>query len=174
MVKIEGAYSDNAASAAPTSLKTRFEAPCLLALLTLAWPHPVLADPASSRWESPFQAGKPDVVKNKLRPVPTQRCDHDPYNKCTFTAGVDYDGDGAMDLTRMVDGRSTSALIVEFAGRPRRPPMTIASFNGRWTGSCYIAPDVTDRTAVAFTCPEASAAIFKMRNGKPAVQWIGD
>jgi hypothetical protein len=74
----------------------------------------------------------------------------------------------------MVDGARVGALVVEFAGKPKRGPMTIASFKERWTGSCYIDAHRTDRTAVAFTCPESSAAIFKMRNGKPAVRWTGD
>jgi hypothetical protein len=74
----------------------------------------------------------------------------------------------------MMDGPGVGALIVEFAGKPKRRPMTIASFKEPWSGSCYIEPDRTDRTAVAFTCPESSAAIFKMRNGKPAVRWTGD
>jgi hypothetical protein len=74
----------------------------------------------------------------------------------------------------MVDGRGVGALVVDFAGKSKRRPMTIASFKGRWTGSCYIEPHRTDRTAVAFTCPEASAATFKMRNGKPAARWTSD
>lgn len=148
-----------------------------LAALTLASsPLAVAAAAAAATggWESPFQAGRPELARDKLVTVPASRCDRDPYNKCTFTARVDYDRDGAVDLVRMVDGRNSSALVVEFAGRPQRRPMTIASFKGRWTGSCYIAASTTDRSAVAFTCPESSAAIFKMRNGKPAVRWIGD
>jgi len=74
----------------------------------------------------------------------------------------------------MVDGPGLGALVVEFAGKPKRRPMAIASFKERWAGNCYIEPDRTDRTAVAFICPESSAAIFKMRNGKPAVRWTGD
>lgn len=143
------------------------------ALLALAWSQLALAGPAPSGWESPFQAGTPDAVRDKLIRVPAERCDRDPYNKCTFTAPVDYDGNGTADIVRMVDGRGVSALVVEFAGKPKRT-MTIASFKGRWTGSCYIEPDRSDRTAVAFICPESSAATFKMRNGKPAVRWTGD
>jgi hypothetical protein len=74
----------------------------------------------------------------------------------------------------MVDGPSVGALVVEFAGKPKRRPMTIASFKERWAGNCFIEAGRTDRTAVAFTCPESSAAIFKMRNGRPAVRWTGD
>jgi hypothetical protein len=87
---------------------------------------------------------------------------------------VDYDRNGAVDTVRMMDGRDVSVLVVEFAGKPHQRPLTIASFKGRWTGSCYIEPDRADRTAVSFICPEASAATFKMRNGAPAVRWTGD
>lgn len=114
------------------------------------------------------------MVRDRLQPVPANGCDGDPYNKCTFTARVDYDGDGTLDSVRMVDGQRTSALIVEFGSRPARKALTIASFKERWVGSCYIEPHRTDRTAVSFLCPETSAAIFKMRNGQPAVRWIGD
>lgn len=145
-----------------------------IALLALLWPQLAFAGSPASIWESPFQAGKPDLVRDKLRPVPAARCVRDGYNKCTFTARVDYDGNGTVDIVRMVDGLGVGALVVEFAGKPKRRPMTIASFNERWTGSCYIEAARTDRTAVAFICPESSAAIFKMRNGKPAVRWTGD
>lgn len=73
----------------------------------------------------------------------------------------------------MMEGRDVGALVMEFAGKPHRRSLTIASFKGRWSGSCYIEPDRADRTAVSFICPEASAAIFKMRNGVPAVRWTG-
>lgn len=148
--------------------------PALFAFIALAWPHSALADAATKGWESPFQAGKPDLVWDRLLPVPAERCDRDPYNKCTSTARVDYDGNGAVDIVRMVDGHKVSALVVEFGGKPKRRSLTIASFKGRWTGSCYIEPERADRTAVAFICPEASAATFKMRDGKPAVHWTGD
>lgn len=143
-------------------------------MLALAWPQIALAGPAANGWTSPFQAGTPDPVREKLIPVPAGRCDHEAYNKCTFTARVDYDGNGTADTVRMLDGRGVSALVVEFAGKPKRRLLTIASFKGPWTGICYIAPDRTDRTAVAFTCPESSSALFKMRNGKPAVRWTSD
>ncbi|MGZ8284162.1 MAG: hypothetical protein ACXWUZ_03760 [Allosphingosinicella sp.] len=143
-------------------------------LLGLSWPQIAFAGSATGGWESPFQAGTPDPVRGKLIPVPAGRCDKADFNKCTFTARVDYDGNGTADIVRMVDGRGVSALVVEFAGKPKRRPITIASFKGRWTGSCYIEPDRTDRTAVAFTCPESSSALFKMRNGKPAVRWTAD
>jgi hypothetical protein len=142
--------------------------------LALSAPQIAFASPAAGGWESPFQAGTPDPVRERLIPVPAGRCDKADFNKCTFTARVDYDGNGTADLVRMVDGRGVGALVVEFAGRPKRRPMAIASFKGQWTGSCYIDPDRTDRTAVAFTCPESSAATFKMRNGKPAVRWTSD
>jgi hypothetical protein len=74
----------------------------------------------------------------------------------------------------MMDGTGVGALVVEFSGKPKRRAMTIASFRERWAGNCYIEPSRTDRTAVAFICPESSAAIFKMRNGRPAVRWTGD
>lgn len=126
------------------------------------------------RWESPFQAGTPDPVREKLIPFPAGRCDHAAYNKCTFTARVDYDRDGTADLVRMMDGAGVGALVVEFSGKPNRRPMTIASFRERWAGNCYIELARTHRTAVALICPESSAAIFKMRNGRPAVRWTGD
>lgn len=144
------------------------------ALLALLWPQFALAGSTTNGWESPFQAGVPDLIRDKLRSVPAERCDRAAYNKCTFTARVDYDRNGTADTVRMVDGRGVSALVVEFAGKPKRRPMTIASFKGLWTGSCYIEPDRTDRTAVAFTCPESSSALFKMHNGKPAVRWTSD
>lgn len=143
-------------------------------MLALFWPQLAVAGSPTSTWESPFQAGTPDLVRDRLRAVLAERCDNAPYNKCTFTARVDYDQDGTTDLVRMVDGPEVGALVVEFAGKPKRRPMTIASFKGPWTGSCYIEPDRTDRTALAFTCPEASSAIFKMHNGKPAVRWTSD
>ncbi len=126
------------------------------------------------KWESPFQAGTPDPKRDKLRPVPSSRCDHEPYNNCTFSARIDYDGDGAPDTVRMMDGTKVSALVVEFGGKPKRALRTIASFKGRWTGSCYIAAAEGDFRALAFTCPEVSSAIFKMRGGKPAAYWTGD
>ena len=143
-------------------------------LLGLSWPQIAFAGPAAGGWESPYQAGRPDPVREKLIPVPAGRCDKADFNKCTFTARVDYDQDGKADLVRMVDGTAVGALVVEFAGKPKRRPMTIASFKERWAGNCYIEPDRTDRTAVAFTCPESSSALFKMRNGKPAVRWTSD
>jgi hypothetical protein len=145
-----------------------------LPLLALFWPQFAVADSPTSTWESPFQADRPDLVRDKLRPIAAGRCDNAAYNKCTFTARVDYDQDGKADLVRMVDGPGVGALVVEFAGKPKRRPMTIASFKEPWAGSCYIEPSRTDRTAVAFICPESSAAIFKMRNGKPAVRWTAD
>ena len=126
-------------------------------------------------WESPFQAGKLALVRDHLKDLPVSRCDRaDPYAKCTFSARVDYDGDGRLDRARMVEGSGVSAIIVDFSGKRKRPPLTIASFKGAWNGSCFIERDRTDRTAVSFICPEASAAIFKMRGGKPAARWIGD
>jgi len=145
-----------------------------LPLIALFWPQFAVANSPASTWESPYQAGTPDLVRDRLRPVPAARCDKADYNKCTFTARVDYDRNGTVDLVRMVDGRGVSALVVEFTGKPKRRPLTIASFKRPWTGSCYIEPDRTDRTAVAFTCPESSSALFKMRNGKPAVRWTSD
>jgi len=109
-----------------------------LVLLGLSWPQIALAGPAAGRWESPFQAGTPDPVRERLIPVPAGRCDKADFNKCTFTARVDYDGNGTADIVRMVDGRGVSAQVVEFAGKPKRRLMTIASFKGPWTGSCYI------------------------------------
>lgn len=147
--------------------------PGLIAMLALSAPQLTLAAPAGGGWESPFQAGRPDFVRDALVAVPAGRCDRDPHNRCTFEARVDYDRDGAADIVRMVDGREIGALVVEFAGRKRRP-LTIASFRGAWTGSCYIEPDSSDRSAVSLICPEASAATFKMRNGRPAVRWAGD
>ena len=145
-----------------------------LPLLALFWPQLAIAETRTDVWESPFQAGRPDLLRDRLRPVPATRCDHAAYNKCIFAARVDYDQDGKVDWVRMVDGPGVGALVVEFAGKPKRRPMTIASFKDPWAGSCYIEPSRTDRTAVAFTCPESSAAVFKMRNGKPAVRWTGD
>ena len=145
-----------------------------LPLLALVSPQLAAGRSTTNGWESPFQAGRPDLVRDRLTPVPAGRCDHDPYNKCTFTAAVDYDRNGAVDTVRMMDGREVGALVVEFAGKPHRRPLTIASFKGRWTGSCYIEPDRADRAAVSFICPEASAATFKMLNGVPAVRWTGD
>jgi len=145
-----------------------------LSLLAFACPQAAVAGHAGNGWESPFQAGRPHLVRDRLRQVPSGRCDRDQYNKCTFTAQVDYDGDGRMDTIRMVDSRRVSALVVEFARASRKRPLTIASFRGPWTGGCYIEANQDDRTAVTFICPEASMAIYKMRNGAPAVRWIGD
>lgn len=150
---------------------------CLQLLLLLALAaaaEPAVADPPKGRWESPFQSGKPDVVGDRLQALPASRCDHDQFNKCTFSARVDYDGDGVDDTVRMVNGRRASALVVFFGGKRSRHPMTIASFKSPWTGSCYIEAARGDRRAVALTCPESSAATFKMRDGQPAVRWTGD
>ena len=147
--------------------------PALIALLALSAPHLTLAAASRSGWESPFQAGRPDLTRDGLVPLAAARCDGDPYNKCTFQARVDYDRDGAADIVRMVNGREVGALVVEFAGA-KRPPLTIASFRGAWTGACYIEPDSSDRSAVSMICPEASVATFKLRNGRPSVRWTGD
>ena len=93
--------------------------------------------------------------------------------KCTFTARVDYNGDGRLDLARMVEGGGISAILVELASGKGKP-LLVATFKGRWNGGCYIAADGADRTAIAFTCPEASAALFKLRQGKPAALWLAD
>ena len=126
------------------------------------------------RWTSPFQAGQPFLLPNRWRTLPASRCDRsDPLAKCTFTARVDYNGDRRFDLARLVEGGGISAIIVDLGGSMGKP-LLAATFKGRWNGSCYIAADATDRTAIAFTCPEASAALFKLRGGKPAALWLAD
>lgn len=126
------------------------------------------------RWTSPFQAGQPKLVANRWRTLEVFRCDRsDPLAKCTFTTKVDYNGDGRRDLARMVEGASVSAIVVDLAGTKGRT-VVAATFRRPWNGSCYIAADPRDRTAIAFTCPEASAALFKLRGGKPAALWLAD
>lgn len=137
-------------------------------------PQVAAAAPAAGSWESPFQAGRPDMLRDKLKPLPASRCSGDPYNKCTFSAHVDYDGDGTSDTVQMVNGVSVGAIVVVFGGKAKRRPLTIASFNGPWTGSCYIEAAPRDRRAVAFICPESSAAVFKMHEGRPAARWAAD
>lgn len=127
-----------------------------------------------AQWEQPFQAGVPQIGKVRLQPLPASRCVKDGYNKCTFSAAVDYDRDGKLDRVRMMEGSNVSAIVVEFAGLPKRRPATVASFKGPWDGGCYIEPSRDYKNAIAFTCPEASAAVFAMRNGKPSVLWLAD
>lgn len=151
-----------------------FASPWLVSLVALAPLQAALAAPPGCSWKSPFQAGNPEMVRDDLRPQPESRCNGDPYNKCTFSARVDYDGDGAMDIVQMMDGRSVGALVVDFGGTAKRRPLTIASFPGRWEGSCYIEAVEGDPGAMAVTCPESSSGTFKLRNGKPAARWTGD
>ncbi len=147
----------------------------LLALFAVTTTQFATVATAAPNWTTPFQAGKPDLIRDQLKSLRKSRCDRtDAYAKCTFSARVDYDGNGSLDLVRMVEGRQTGAIVVEFPGKSKKHSLTIASFKGRWNGSCYIERDRKDRTAVAFTCPEASAATFKMRRGKPAALWISD
>lgn len=132
------------------------------------------ASQRDQRWTSPFQAGQPSLAPSRWRTLGDSRCDRsDPLARCTFTARVDYNGDGRPDLARMVEGAGRSAILVDLAGRKGRS-LLAATFEGQWNGGCYIAADATDRTAIAFTCPEASAALFKLRRGKPAALWLAD
>lgn len=131
------------------------------------------ASPNIGGWVSPFQAGKPDVSRDKLIPLTNKRCVRDSLNKCTFAARVDFDHDGDPDVVRMVEGRNISALAVYFAKSSNKRPLIIASFKGKWNGSCYISAG-SDQHSVDFTCPEASSATFAMHGGKPSVQWTGD
>lgn len=149
---------------------------CTLALLAaLAWVGVQAAAAApSDNWESPFQAGRPDITRDRLQPLPASRCDGDPYNKCTFSARADYDGNGTLDTIRMMNGPSVGALVVVFTGKSALRPLAIASFEEPWNGSCYLEAARGDRRAVVLTCPESSAAVFRMRKGKPAVRWIQD
>lgn len=125
-------------------------------------------------WEQPYQAGIPMVTRDRLKPLAMSRCLRDEYNKCTFSAAVDYDRDGRIDKVRMMEGGEVSALVVEFGGPKKREPLAIGSFKGAWNGSCYIERSAEYKGAVAFTCPEASAAVFAMRNGRPSVRWLAD
>ena len=132
------------------------------------------ASQRDQRWTSPFQAGQPSLQPSRWRTLALTRGDRsDPLAKCTFTARVDYNGDGRLDLARMVEGGGISAILVELASGKGKP-LLVATFKGRWNGGCYIAADGADRTAIAFTCPEASAALFKLRQGKPAALWLAD
>lgn len=126
------------------------------------------------RWTSPFQAGQPSLARGQWQPIPASRCDRsDPLAKCTFTARVDYNGDGRLDVARMVEGAGVSAILVDLAGAKSKSVLA-ATFEGQWNGGCYIAADPEERTAIAFTCPEASAALFRLRRGKPAALWLAD
>lgn len=132
------------------------------------------ASQRDQRWTSPFQAGQPSFPPSRWRTLGDSRCDRsDHLARCTFTARVDYNGDGRPDLARMVEGAGISAILVELAGGKGKP-LLVATFKGRWNGGCYISTDATDPTAVAFTCPEASAALFKLHRGKPAALWLAD
>jgi len=132
------------------------------------------ASQRDQQWTSPFQAGQPSIPSDQWRTLPASRCDRgDCLAWCTFTARVDYNGDGLPDLARMVEGAGISAILVGLAGSKGRS-LLAATFKGRWNGACYIAADATDRTAITFTCPEASAALFKLRRGKPAALWLAD
>lgn len=138
---------------------------------------PVKAETAlhpEPRWTSPFQAGQPSLARGQWRPISASRCDRsDPLAKCTFTARIDYNGDGRLDVARMVEGAGISAILVDMAGAKSKSVLA-ATFEGQWNGGCYIAADAEARNAIAFTCPEASAALFKLRRGKPAALWLAD
>lgn len=135
-----------------------------------------LKSPPSSRsqWEQSFQVRVSPAAVNRLRIVPATRCVRDALNKCTFSAAVDYDGDGKPDRAQMMDGPDFSAIVVTFADPSRRPSLAVASFKGRWDGRCYIAPAKAYRNAIALICPESSAAVFALQNGKPSVLWLAD
>lgn len=148
----------------------------LMMALVAALPTAAVADRSATKtaWTTPFQAGKPSLPHTAWRNLPTSRCDRtDPFAKCTFTAKVDYNSDGRTDMARMVEGGGIKAIVVDLAGR-KAAPLVAATFKGKWNGSCYIEADQDDRTAILFTCPESSAALFKLRNGKPAAQWLAD
>lgn len=148
--------------------------PLVVAALAIASLTFGTAHARSAHWESPFQAGQVEMRRDQLVPLVASACDGDPYNKCTFSARVDFDGDGVMDVARMMNGRTVGAIVVEFGGRVKRKPMTIATFVGRWEGNSYIAPVSGDRRAVEFVQPESSMAHLRMRGGRPMIRWIGD
>lgn len=130
------------------------------------------ARPAPS-WEDPFQGARFKSVPASAVALRPKDCDGVEYNKCTFVASVDFDGDGRRDRAYMANAGSTGIIVVSFANQKRKP-MVVASFRDRLGGDSYISRDRTDPKTIVFVQPEASMAEIRLIAGKPRMHWIGD